>query len=91
MVVLLAAARVSSGAPHDEQKFDPSGFRCPQLLQKTSAIGTRPLSPSIELPVRGRVEQRVELRRVGRLDHADPALAVRVVVEPLAARRPDRR
>ena len=83
VMVVFSASSVSSTAPHDEQKFDPSGFRCPQLLQKTSA--TRRSLPSIKPPVALGVEQRVELGSGRRLDHADPALAVGVVVEALGA------
>jgi len=33
-VMVVGSSRlVSSTLPHDEQKLDPSGFRCPQLLQ----------------------------------------------------------
>src|SRR5690606_22205941 len=40
-VTVVGSSRlVSSTAPHDEQKFDPSGFRCPQLLQYTSPTAT---------------------------------------------------
>src|SRR5262249_10266092 len=41
VMVVCSPASCSKGAPQDEQKFDPSGLRCPQLLQKTSATRSR--------------------------------------------------
>ena len=33
VMVVFSGDSVSRMAPHDEQKFDPMGFLCPQLLQ----------------------------------------------------------
>ena len=44
-VMVVGSSRlVSRTAPHDEQKFAPSGLRCPHWLQNTSAI-KKPPSP----------------------------------------------
>src|SRR5580692_9732425 len=46
----------SSTDPHDEQKFEPSGLRCPQRLQKIDVTPT-PLA-LYQLPIPVRVQQR---------------------------------
>src|SRR3954463_12646832 len=78
-VMVCSSPRTSRGAPHDEQKLLLPGLRWPHWLQKTSANA---LSLD-EGAIGGGVEQLVELRHVGHGDHADPAFAVRIIVEPL--------
>ena len=77
----IGAGRRSSTAPQDEQKLDPSGLRCPHWLQK-SAVTRRTCSALDQLPVPSASSSERYPRVVG-LDHAEPAFAVRVLVEPL--------
>src|SRR5829696_5730772 len=78
-----SSPRTSSGAPQDEQKLAPGGFRCPQLLQKTSATlrsrGSAVDEPAVALGV----EQAVQVAGVAGLEEAQPALAVGVLVQAL--------
>jgi len=33
MKEIVVSCAAASGVPHDEQKFEPSGFWCPQFVQ----------------------------------------------------------
>ena len=53
-------------------------------LGTDDALGQRRLASALhERQVGGRTEQAVDLTRIGHLDHTEPALAIRVVVDPL--------
>src|SRR5262245_40917350 len=96
-VTVVSSSPLSSAAPQDEQKLAPASLSCPQraqitlerlLLPGASVPGEEPLRLLLldESTVGGRVEERVHLLRVGHLDHEDPPLAVRVLVEELGRR-----
>src|SRR5579884_2609578 len=79
-VMVVSSPGASSGAPHEEQKFDPAGLRCPHWLQNTPLPyrpngGPTTLS-GYQLTVGLRIHQRLEVGNPVRLDHADPSVPV---------------
>src|SRR3954469_15524713 len=82
MVVALSSSPASRAAPHDRQKFDPSGLRWPHWLQNTPrgypAKGQAQVERYLvllgdEFPVGVSRQQRVVVSGVGGLDDTDPS------------------
>src|SRR4029453_1190762 len=97
-VTVVSSSVLARGAPQDEQKLAPASLSCPHRAQITleRVLPPGPFRPGDcddcwlllldEATVGGRVEQGIDLRCVRHLDHEDPPVPVRVLIQLLRGR-----